>query len=404
MINPAAAPTEVAFQLRDAEVGATFTTEALSRKLPPDAPRVLLDGAPRSAIVLIGGDARTVDLGSHVGLTISGEADAPGATDEAAVVYTSAMAGRPLGAILTHRNLLANARAGAIATDATADDHALAVMPFAHLFGLVVSGLTPAIAGGTVTCLDRFQPVRALECLEERGVSVLMGVPAMYAALAAVLLRRGGRLRSDRLRLCICGGAPLDQRLQDHWFELTGVELRQGYGLTEAGPVCLFNRVQSPNARGTLGHPFPGVDVAIHDPVSGEPLADECVGELCVAGENVSPGYVRDGHLGLPRRGRWLSTGDLGVRRADGTFSFRGLVKSMFTRNGFNIYPAELERVIGAMPGVHSVRVRAVPDPVRENEIAVDLTGTVSETDVKSWCDAHLSGYKQPTLVSIAPA
>ena len=145
--------------------------------------------------------------------------------------------------------------------------------------------------------------------------------------------------------------------LQDRWADVTGVELRQGYGLTEAAPVCLFNRVDRPNVRGTLGVPFPGVDVAIMPPAdypatrrdvgrSTTPLRDGERGEICVRGENVSRGYLHDagglprrGELALHRRRRPSATPTAPIR-------FLGLLKPMFTRNGFNIYPREIERVV----------------------------------------------------------
>ncbi|MEP7346207.1 MAG: AMP-binding protein, partial [Gemmatimonadaceae bacterium] len=218
LINPLAAPAEVAFQLTDAEVGATFTSRALAAKLPPDAPRVYLDDSPRTAVAEVAGDIRTIDLGSHVGLAIEGDPDVPGSDDEAVVVYTSAMAGLPLGAVLTHRNLLANLRSSLKATDASPADHALAVIPFAHLFGLVVSGLTPLLSGAKLTCMERFHPVRAINAIEELGISVIVGVPAIFASLTIVLERRGEGLRNNRLRVCICGGAPLEPTLQERWF------------------------------------------------------------------------------------------------------------------------------------------------------------------------------------------
>jgi acyl-CoA synthetase (AMP-forming)/AMP-acid ligase II len=104
---------------------------------------------------------------------------------------------------------------------------------------------------------------------------------------------------------------------------------------------------------------------------------------------------------GLRRDGEWLRTGDRGVRNADGTISFRGVSKPMFTRNGFNVYPRELQRVVGGLPGVRSVRVTALPDPLRENDIALDIEGDVSEGDVKAWCDEQLAVYKRPSAISI---
>ena len=323
--------------------------------------------------------------------------------EEAAIVYTSAMRGRPLGAVLTHRGLLANARSTNLAAEMTPLDHALAVLPFAHLFGLTATASGPLLEGGRVTTMARFNPVGAVELLASAGITLFVAVPAVYAAMLAALQRSGGRLEAPSLRLCICGGAELPIELQERWFDATGVELRQGYGLTEAGPVCLFNRVQLPNRRGTLGVPFPGVEVEIHDPESNAPRPDGAEGEICVRGPNVFRGYLNAApDEGLAVRNGWLHTGDLGVRNADGTVSFRGLLKAMFTRNGFNIYPRELETVIGSMPGVRRVQVRAIPNPARENDIGVELEGEVTEDAVRAWCEERLSAYKQPTEIAIA--
>ena len=414
LVNPLAAPPEVEFQLTDANVGAVFTIGELADKLPASTPRVLLDDVPRAARVIVDGVSRDVDLGSHHGLTLEGDTETPGASEEAAIVYTSALGGTPHGATLTHANLISNGRATVAAGQMDHDTHSLAVLPFAHLFGLVVSGAAPLFAGGRVSTMARFNPARALELLESEAITDLVAVPAVFAALAALLTRRGSRLTAERLRLCICGGAPLAPTLQDQWFDLTGVELRQGYGLTEAGPVCLFNRVDLPNRRGTMGVPFPAVRVAIRDAAGNVELPNGSVGEICVAGPNVFAGYVnRDTTAtnhgdpwsgGLPRTGEWLRTGDLGVANADGTISFRGVLKPMFTRNGFNIYPRELERVIGAMPGVTTVTVSAQPEAMRENDIVVAVTGSVTPADVQAWCTARLSVYKRPTRITIAAA
>jgi len=412
LMNPLAARAEVAYQIADANVGAVFTISLLAARLPNDVVRVLLDDAPATARVVVDGVIRDVDLGSHHGLTLEGETDAPGAGEEAAVVYTSALAGTLLGASLTHANLLSNARATVEAGVMTRETHALAVLPFAHLFGLIVSAAAPLVVGGRVTTMGRFNPGRAIELLENESITDLIAVPSVFAAIAALLARRGAGLASQHLRLCICGGAPLSIELQDRWGELTGVELRQGYGLTEAGPVCLFNRLSLPNRRGTLGVPFPGVRVSIRDGETDRELPAGQDGEICVAGPNVFAGYVNAGaHPALPgepwsgglrRMGEWLRTGDLGCANLDGTVSFRGLIKPMFTRNGFNIYPREIERVIGEMAGVRGVAVSALPDPMKENDIAVDVDGDVTAARVKAWCDDRLAVYKRPSVVTIA--
>jgi len=413
LINPLASRVEVAYQIADANVGAVFTTMELAGHLPEQVARVLLDDAPKSARVIVGDTSREIDLGSHLGLTLEGSIDARPSHEEAAIVYTSALAGTPFGAILTHANLLSNARATVQAAQMDRDVTALAVLPFAHLFGLVVSGVAPLLAGGRVMTMARFNPARVVDLLEAGGISELVAVPSVFATILALAERRGTPLAASDLRLCICGGAPLAVELQDKWFELTGVELRQGYGLTEAGPVCLFNRVDVPNRRGTLGVSFPRVDVSIRAERSDTEAAVGEAGEICVAGPNVFTGYVHAHEYretpdepwaaGLRRDGAWLRTGDRGVRNADGTTSFRGVIKPMFTRNGFNIYPREIERVVGEMHGVRTVTVHPIPNASCENDIAIDVRGDVDAADVKRWCDERLSVYKRPTSVTIAP-
>lgn len=405
LINPLAAPAEIAMQVVDANVGAAFTVAPLAARLPADLPRVLLDDAPRAARWLAAGQTRDVDLGSHRGLALQGERGAEGRDEEAAIVYTSGMAGRPLGAVLTHRNLLANAWSTVQAVRQHPDHHVLAVLPFSHLFGLTVTAMAPLLAGARVTAMERFNPARAAELLGAGGITEVVGVPAVFRTLLAAIERR--RVGVGALQLCICGGAPLPRDLQDRWFDVTGVELRQGYGLTEAGPVCLFNRPDRPNARGTIGTAFPGVEVAIRAPGAGSDrltpaLAAGETGEICVRGANVFRGYVSGGEAGLAVRDGWLYTGDSGAMAADGTVAFRGVLKAMFTRNGFNIYPEEIRRAVRELAGVRDVIVRAVPEPTREHDIALEVRGTVTADDVRAWCETRLSAYKQPVAVVVA--
>jgi long-chain acyl-CoA synthetase len=407
LMNPLASPPELAYQIADADIGAVFTSSALAVRLPGNTPIALLDDAPRSARVAVGGAVRDVDLGSHFALELEGDPDAAGSAEEAVVVYTSAMHGRPLGAILSHGNLLFIVRSTLLAAAITPDDHALAALPFSHLFGFVVAGVAPLLAGASVTTMSRFDPVRALEIIEREGATMFVGVPSMYIAMLDVL-QRGGESRPGvrMLRLCICGGAPLAPGIQRRWEDLTGVQLRQGYGLTEASSGCLFNGVATPNVVGTLGRAYPGVEVSIRDARTFASTPDGAVGEICVRGQTVFQGYVHaPGAVprGLEIRDGWLHTGDLGMRRPDGSVEFHGLLKSMFTRNGFNIYPRELETAIAELLGVTEVRVRSTPDPAKENSIVVDVRGAVSVDDVRLWCAARLSAYKQPSIINVAP-
>lgn len=417
LVNPLAAPPEIAFQLREAGVGGVLTDTRLAARLPDDVPRALLDDAPRSARVIVDGVARDIDLGSHFAIEVVGESDVPGSGEEAVVVYTSAMAGTPLGARLAHRALVANARSTVEAAANVRDDVVLALLPLSHLFGLTVTLSAPLLAGGRMTTMERFDPLAAAERLAAGDVTEVVGVPSVFAAVLAAIERRGvrGTDAVGALRLCICGGAPLDPALQERWANRTGVDLRQGYGLTEAGPVSLFNRVDRPNVIGALGAPFPGVAISIREPIAwtaaGTPRADGLtaerapgeVGEICVRGANLFDGYVGDRGAGLVVREGWLYSGDLGHADTFGAVRFDGVTKPMFTRNGFNIYPREIERTVAALPGVARASVRPVPEAAKENAIALTVAGSVDAAAVKRWCAARLSAYKQPTIIDVLP-
>ena len=140
---------------------------------------------------------------------------------------------------------IANARATVDAAEMTSSDHALALLPFSHLFGLTVSGNAPLLAGAVTSTMERFHPIKAIELIERLGVTQLVGVPAVFAAMVTAMERRGARFTSHRLRVCICCGAVLPVSLQERFHDTTGVELRQGYGLTEAAPVCTAEIVPS---------------------------------------------------------------------------------------------------------------------------------------------------------------
>jgi long-chain acyl-CoA synthetase len=360
--------------------------------------------------------SREADLGSHHGLSLEGERDVAGRDEEAAIVYTSALCGTPLGAVLTHANLLANARSTVEALANVADDHVLALVPFAHLLGLTVTASAPLLAGGRVSTMERFDPMRAAALLADGGITEVVGVPAMFHRMLSAIEQGGFDVRGSRLRLAVSGGAALPVALQDRWAEMTGVELRQGYGLTEASPVCLFNRVDRPNVRGTLGRPLPQVEVAILPPSDyareavqrgvedTRPLGDGEPGEIAVRGANVFRGYLDRAPDGLHRRGDWLCTGDRGVRNSDGTFTFLGVLKPMFTRNGFHVYPREVERVVREMPGVSRAEVWARAGPLGEHDVLLRVAGAVTEEEVQRWCESRLSAYKQPSAIQILGA
>lgn len=400
MLNPLNSAREVSEALEDAGVRDVVTAEPLLPLIPAEVRAILVDRLPQTIVIR--------DRGARRALPLQGGPPAPATArwgdDEAVVLYTSAHRGWARGAALSHRNLVANLGATREAMALTAEDRVLAVLPLIHAFGLTVTLNATLSAGGAMVPTERFNPLRVLDLLEEERITVLAGVPALYLGLLATVPRRG--VPQHALRLAISGGAPLDPEIARHWETTFGLPLRQGYGLTEASPVCLFNALDRPNRPGTLGVAFPGVAASIRDP-DGAELPDSEVGELCLRGENVFGGYLGDGGR-RPEdfHGDWLRTGDLASREADGTIRYRGMLKPMFTRNGFNVYPAELERVLDAHPAVARATVCALPNPLRENDIVLFLRtqpgASLGEEEVKEYCRTRLAAYKQPSRIEIS--
>ncbi len=228
LIDPLAAPRDIAFQLADADVGAVFTVRALSHALPARTVHALLDDAPARATVIAGDVVREVVLTSHDTLRLDGAPDAPGSDDPGVIVYPSAPEDVPRGAVLTHRTLLAGARATVHETGLAAGDELLALVSLAHPVGLGVAGLAPLLAGARVRTMHRAAPASALELLESGQVTHLAGDRASCDGLLHALVARTRPLAAPALRVAMCVGLPVPRALQESWYAHTRIELRQG--------------------------------------------------------------------------------------------------------------------------------------------------------------------------------
>lgn len=392
MLNPLLSQREAAEYLEDSRARGVVTIEAMEHLVPPGVPKLCVDAA--DGVIETDLDALPYETTADGAL--------PQGDREAVVIYTSAMDGWARGARLTHRNLAANLNGVIEAMQISPDDCVLGLLPWVHAFGLTATLNAPLAAGARVVPFERFNPSRVLAALEETGATILCGVPATYVALISAAERQG--VPAHRLRVAVCGGAPLRGEVARRWEETFGIPLREGYGITECGPVSLFNRVDRPNRPGTLGYPFPGVAVTVRGP-RGEDVAPGETGEICVEGANVFPGYVGDG--GRDAAHFWddaFRTGDLGCAEGDGAVRFRGVRKRMFTRGGFNVYPREVERALEEDPRIAEACVTAAPDPAKENEVVVTVVpadDSLDEAAVRQICRERLAAYKQPGVVVI---
>ena len=316
LLSPRSHPAALAAPLDDADVGAVFTTRDLAALLPAsDRAIVLLDDAPRSATVMARGTETVVDLGSHFGLDLEGEEDA-GSDEECVITYAS---GARVGAVFSHRNLLALARGAVDATSLLKGDHVLALMPPSDLAAFALTLAGPLLAGARVTTMPEFDANQVLRLVEHGEVTMLCGDAEVFAPIASALETRGTPLAAPTLRVAVCLGALAEPALHERWLQWTGTELRQAFGIPQA-PLCLFNAPHFANRRGTFGIPFPGMHIAVRDPASGAPVAPGIVGELWVRGNPTCGGHVGRTSEPAAAHDGWLPTHRLARERADGAF------------------------------------------------------------------------------------
>ena len=281
------------------------------------------------------------------------------------LLFTAGTAGVPKPAMLTHGSLLANleqmqAHPG---LRVGPGDVALAVLPFFHVFGLnVVLGLA-LIAGGAVTLVDHFHPTETLHRVRADGVTVVAVVPAVLEAWVALDAATAPADALARVRLCVSGAAPLTGELVDAMRERFGVDVHDGYGLTEASPVVTTSAVAARPRVGSVGPPLPGVEVRLVDADGQDVLAGD-PGEIVVRGPNVFAGYWGDDDATeRVLAGGWLHTGDIGVADDDGWLALVERAKDVVIVSGFNVYPGEVEQVLAQHADVADVAVVGEPHP-----------------------------------------
>ena len=326
-----------------------------------------------------------------------------GEDDLAVLIFTSGTAGAPKAAMLTHGNLLANLRQcqdhpgrAQVPTDV-----AFGVLPFFHIFGLnVVLGLS-LLAGATTLAIERFDPQSGLEAIRNNGVTVISGAPTMWSAWAT--LPGAPADAFSGVRLATSGAARLDAEVRAALRTRFGLDVTEGYGLTEAAPVVSSGHgMDAPD--GSIGVPLPGLSVRIVDPDGQDSLVGDA-GEIWVRGPNVFPGYWEDptATAGALTPDGWLRTGDVAVVDDDGFLFLVDRAKDLIIVSGFNVYPAEVEEVIVGHPAVADAAVVGVPHPhsgeAVKAYVVLEPGQHLEEDDVIEHCEAHLARYKCPQKV-----
>jgi long-chain acyl-CoA synthetase len=322
-------------------------------------------------------------------------------TDTAVILYTSGTTGKPKGAELTHSNLFINcALVVPRLIPLGADDVALGTLPLFHSFGQTCIQNASIAQGATFTLLPRFGPQEAFDVMERDRVSLFAGVPTMYFALLHHEPERSPDLSA--LQWCMAGGAPLPVEVMKAFEAKFGVDILEGYGLSETSPVASFNVPERPRRPGSIGYPVWGVEMAILDE-KDQPLPDGERGEICIRGHNIMKGYLnRPDATAEALRGGWFHSGDVGIRAADGSYEIVDRVKDMIIRGGFNVYPREVEEVLYAHEDIVEAAVLGVPHESHGEEVKAVVVSKDPGLDAEAviaYCKQNLAAYKYPRMV-----
>jgi fatty-acyl-CoA synthase len=321
------------------------------------------------------------------------------------IVYTSGTTGEPKGAVLTQKAIECNARNAIHMHDMTSADHVLTVLPMFHVGGLNIQTLPALASGASVTLHGRFDPGATLAAIAGDRPSLTLLVPATMQAMIAH--PAWGTTDLSSLRAVATGSTDVPVPLIEA-FHARGVPVIQVYGSTETGPVCMYQRIEEAFATvGSIGRAARHSDIRLVDE-AGREVEDGTPGEILVRGDNVAEGYWREPELTAAAfRDGWFHSGDVALRDASGLYWFKDRIKNVIISGGENIYPAELERILHAIPGVAEAAVVGRPD-ARWGQVPVAVVAP-SERDldrdaILAAFDGKLARFKHPKDVLIIPA
>lgn len=406
-LNVMLTPEEVRFALRDCGASFLFASgdrlsalDGIVDDVPSLRRLVDFDGAlpgvePFEAFVSSTDDVTLPDVPAD-------------ATSPCTIAYTSGTTGLPKGAVQSRLAIVLNCVATAQMHARGEEDVLVTGLPCAHVYGNVSVNST-LLSGGTVVLMERFDPSEALRLIDAHRATMFEGVPAMYSLMLNAPDLAGADLSS--LTRCTVGGQTIARTTVEEWERRTGAPLVELWGMTELAGLGTTHDVRIPPVRGSVGVPLPGLELRVADLEEGTrdaPVGQP--GELMARGSLVMMEYYGD--PGATEEvfdaDGWLHTGDVARVDESGYYFVVDRLKDMIITGGYNIYPAEIERVVSGHPAVALVAVGAVPDPVR-GELArayvVLRTGSrATAEEIIDFCRPQLAAYKVPRSVAFVPA
>jgi long-chain acyl-CoA synthetase len=423
-LNVLLKPREVAYHLKDSDARALIAFEGTPELPLGSIAKAACDEAGCSNLLLM---TLAADAPSPVaGVSTLGEAmraAAPGAfqtrrrrmDDTAVILYTSGTTGRPKGAELTHANMLLNAAATRdlflpAMQGGMAQEVVLITLPLFHSTAQTCQMNAGVLGGMRMVLLPRFDPATVLETMEREQTGFWTAVPTMYWALLQHVKNAGidPRPIAAHLKLCASGGAAMPLELMRNFEAVFGARILEGYGLSETAPVACFNQIFRPTKPGTVGQPIIGVEVQCVDDQERF-VTDGRPGEIVIRGPNVMKGYYnRPEATEDAMLHGWFHTGDIGTIDAEGYVSIVDRKKDMIIRGGFNVYPREIEEVMGTHPAVSMVAVIGVPDERLGEDVKAFVVlkkdAVVTDLELIEWCREQMAAFKYPRSVEFRTA
>src|SRR6201994_645502 len=398
-INPALTAPEAAYVIGHSRAVAVVTDARGAGTLAGAAGTPQLAGLRHLISVEDGGEVTLESLASRGGEVPAAQRSGD---DLATLMYTSGTTGKPKGAMLTHRNVLANAAMGAELLPLVAGERVGMLLPLFHVNAQIVTCVIPMMVGCEVALWERFSASKFWRTVAELEPVALSAVPTI---LAAVLHTADAPTGRTSLRYIVCGAAPLSRDLLEAFEARFEIRILEGYGLTESTCVSSLNPYYGVRKPGSIGLPVRGQQMKILAP-DGSPVDNGELGEIVVKGPNVMAGYLHNEEATAESiRDGWLPTGDVGYVDSDGYFFIVDRAKDMIIRGGENIYPREIEEVLYSHAGVLECAVIGVPHEVRGEEVlAVVAPKPGAELDgdeLQAYAAERLAAFKVPRRFEI---
>jgi long-chain acyl-CoA synthetase len=319
----------------------------------------------------------------------------------ATLIYTSGTTGKPKGVMLSHRNILADARANVAVIEAVPEDRFITISPMFHVFGQTNILVSAMLAGASVVLVRKFSPRGILEALERYKITFMAAVPTMYLMMLSHLRER--RFDLSSLRICHSGAAPMAVDTFHEVEQYFGAPVQEGYGLSEASSIVCSNPLHGERKPGSVGLPLQGIEIQIRQDDGTEAPPGE-IGELHIKGDVVMLGYYQrpeeTAKTLLP--GDWLKTKDLGYKDADGYIHIVDRSDDLINIGGVKVYPREIEEVLYKHPAVQAVAVTGYPSTLYHEAIKAFVVLKPGQACTKEQlvehCKQSLADYKIPKL------